>query len=98
MRSVSPLSPLNGAPLSNPHFILVLPWAEVFEPASVHYLSFDVPEHGNWDPGTRFECLTQQVASCRLSALLSLAFLGFVANSAEARMVSLLHMDMVPMH
>lgn len=46
VRSVSPLSPLNGAPLSNPHFILVLPRAEVFEPASVHYLSFDVLSTG----------------------------------------------------
>lgn len=54
VRSVSPLSPLNGAPLSNPHFILVLPWPEVFEPAGVYYLSFDVPEHWNWDSGSGF--------------------------------------------
>ena len=94
VRSVSLLSPLNGAPLSSPHFILVLPWAEIFEPADVHYLSFDVPKHWNWDSGTGFECLTQQVASCRLIPLLSLVFLGLVADFPEARM----HVDMVPMH
>lgn len=98
VRSVSPLSPLNGVPLSNPHFILVLPWAEVFEPASVHYLSFDVPERWNWDSGTWLMCLTEQVVSCRLIPLLSLVFLGLSANSPEARMVSSLHVDMVPMH